>query len=395
MNAATFRIVLLVSFAHALVHAFEVSLPSVEQMIGEDFGVQKEETGLLGTVWRIPFGCGALLAGWLADRYGSKPLLLIFLGGCVATSLVSSWAPSLEVVFIAMFAMGSFASIYHPAGLAIISRETRVENRPAALGWHGIFGSVGFTCAPLLAALAFSTAAVSWRQYYILLTIPAGLTAFLLAITLRENRSPERLIAQGEPGSGETPPEPIPGAFYYLVMVGALSGFVYAGFMHFLPRYMDTAFQGQSAIPAEGQRNYLAAIVLAFAVIGQAMAGRFARPGSMHRQLSFILLANVPCLVGMAVAEGPWRLAAACLFALIHFMNQPIYNSLIADYVPSARRSTGYGFSNMMCFGIGALGPSFAGLMKTDLATYGGLAAIIFLAAVLAWFLAPAHREVS
>ncbi len=398
MNAATFRIVILVSLAHALVHVFEVSLPSVEQMIGQDFGVGKEQTGLLGTVWRIPFGCGALAAGWLADRYGSKRMLLVFLGGCVLTSLMAYQAPSLNVVFLAMFAMGCFASIYHPAGLALISRETRPENRPAALGWHGIFGSIGFTCAPLLAALAFSVGSLSWRDYYVVLCIPTVVIAFLLATTLKETPPDEAVEPETTPNFEEPslPEEAIPGVFYFLVLVGALSGFVYAGFMHFLPRYMNHALDGYQDylnLPAAGMRNYLAAIVLGFAVIGQAFAGRFARPGIMERQLSLVMLANAPCLLWMAVAEGPWRLAAACLFALVHFMNQPLYNSLIAEYVPSKRRSVGYGFSNMMCFGIGALGPLFAGSMPSDLWTYGGLAAVITLAGLLAWILSRSIHQ--
>ena len=392
MSAATFRIVLLVSFAHALVHAYEVSLPSVEQMIGDDFKVGKEETGLLGTVWRIPFGAGALLAGFLADRYGSKPLLLVFLGGCVATSLVSYWSPTLDVVFVAMFAMGCFASIYHPAGLALISRETRPENRPQALGWHGIFGSLGFTCAPLLAAMAFSVASLNWRQYYVVLCIPTILIALLLAGTLKETKkrdpsSEEEPLEEKQTFEEDNEAANIPGIFYFLVLIGSLSGFVYAGFMHFLPRYLNSALLERSSLPAEGLRNYLAAIVLGFGVIGQAVAGRFARPGRMGKQLSFVMLANAPCLVAMALAEGPWRLAAACVFAMIHFMNQPLYNSLIAQYVPAHRRSMGYGFSNMMCFGIGALGPLFAGFMPTDQATYCGLAAVVTVAGMLAWFL--------
>lgn len=389
MSSTTFRLVILVSFAHALVHAFEVSLSSVEQLIADDFGVTKEATGLLGTVWRVPFGCGALLAGWLADRYGSKRLLLTFLGGCICTALIAHWAPSLSVVFGAMFGMGCFASIYHPAGLALIARETRPENRPAALGWHGIFGSAGFTCAPLLAALAFSVASLSWRDYYVVLCVPAVIIAFLLGITLRETQTEELPSPNPSQANDQDPagPERIPGIFYFLVLIGALSGFVYAGFMHFLPRYLDTSLNEFFSIPSAGLRNYLAAIVLACGVIGQAFAGRIARPGVMERQLSLVILANAPCLIAMALAEGPWRLAAACLFATVHFMNQPLYNSLIAQYVPSSRRSMGYGFSNMMCFGIGALGPLFAGLMPTNQLTYCGLAGVICLPGILAWIL--------
>ena len=81
MSPATFRLVLLVSLAHAMVHTFEHSLPAVEQMIGDDFEVGKERTGGLGTIWRLPFGLGALLAGYLADRFGSKRLLIVYLLG--------------------------------------------------------------------------------------------------------------------------------------------------------------------------------------------------------------------------------------------------------------------------------------------------------------------------
>ena len=62
MNSQTFRLVLLVSFAHAMVHMFEHALPAVELMIAEDLEVTKTQTGVLGTAWRLPFGLGAL---WL------------------------------------------------------------------------------------------------------------------------------------------------------------------------------------------------------------------------------------------------------------------------------------------------------------------------------------------
>ena len=65
-------------------------------------------------------------------------------------------------------------------------------------------------------------------------------------------------------------------------------------------------------------------------------------------------------------------------------MNQPVYNSLIAEYVPRARRSLGYGFNNTLCFGIGGFGPAFAGFMKDDRWTYGGLAVIAAITGVLA-----------
>jgi len=383
MNRATFRLVLLVSCAHALVHVFELSLPSVELMIGEEFHVGRDQTGMLGTAWRLPFGLGALLAGWLADRFGSKRMLLVYLGGCSGMALLAHWAPSLAALFAVMFGMGCFASVYHPAGLALISTETDAENRPAALGWHGVLGSIGIAAAPFLAALVFHTGTVTWRQYYAMLVIPAVVIACLLLFSLKQppKSAERRADSTRKPATGS---EARWGAFLLLVVIGMSMGFTYAAFMHFLPRYLDRVDMNSPNVSAESFRNYLTAFVLLFAAIGQGVAGKIARPGRLEPLFALILFATVPPLVWMSLAEGQTRLWAACSLALVHFMNQPVYNSLIAEYVPRERRSLGYGFSYTLCFGIGGLGPTYAGFMKDDRWTYGGLAVIAAIGGLLA-----------
>lgn len=412
LNPATFRLVILVSCAHAMVHTFEHALPAVEQMIGADFGVGREETGALGTVWRLPFGLAAMLAGWLADRYGAKRLLIVYLLGCVGTAALAAWAPSLVILFGAMFAMGSFASIYHPAGLSLISRETTAENRGAALGWHGIFGSLGIASAPFLASIVFSTGLVGWRGFYLVLTVPALVIAAMLTRMPVHSRETSREVADAasfgspshRPNAGsvrhETPAqERIPWRpFLMLVAAGAMSGFVYAGFLQFLPRYLNDTGIRPSGWSAASFRNALATVALLCAAVGQGVAGRFADPDRLEKQLVWILLGNVPPLLWMAVAVGPWRIVAACLLSFIHFMNQPIYNSLVARAVPAARRSTGYGFSNMVCFGIGAFGPLVAGVLPTErlmYATLGGVAATAAAIAMLVNFSSFGEDELS
>ncbi|MBD3672067.1 MAG: MFS transporter [Planctomycetaceae bacterium] len=397
MNSQTFRLVLLVSFAHAMVHMFEHALPAVELMIADDLEVTKTQTGVLGTAWRLPFGLGALLAGWLTDRYGSKRMLLVYLVGCMMTALGVWWAPSWLWLFVMMLAMGTFASIYHPAGLSLLSRETTPETRGKALGWHGIFGSLGIALAPFLASVVFSTGTVDWREYYLVLIPPAFLIAVLL-LRLKVTSEPARDQPRTDSKATEPPSNhPIPWKrFLLLVMAGALSGFVYASFLHFLPRYLDKTGLRPDGWSAESFRNSLATITLLCAAVGQGIAGRIADPSRLHRQLTTILLLNVPPLVWMAFADGPFRLLATCLLALIHFMNQPIYNSLIAEMIPDSRRSTGYGFSNLMCFGIGAFGPGLTGLILTDRAMYLTLAAIATFSGLISftlWRVPRADRD--
>lgn len=386
LPASTFRLVLLISCAHALVHTFELALPAVEQMIGDEYGVGKSATGTLGMVWRLPFGLGAVLAGFLADRYGSRPLLIVYLVGCSVTAVLARWAPTFNALFMVMLAMGCFASIYHPAGLSLISRETTPETRGKALGLHGIIGSLGIAGAPFGAMLLFSSGNLGWRDYYLILTLPAMLIAARLLLDELRYRKESRLAPAMS--AGEVMPEEAIRWSRYLLLVsaGALSGFVYGAFMHFLPRYLDTAgLRPEDWTPASF-RNALAAVVLACGAVGQGIAGRLCRPGRLELLLVLVLFGNVPPLIWMAFAEGPSRFVAACVLAVIHFMNQPVYNSLIAQHIPASRRSLGYGFSNMMCFGIGAFGPYFAGQFMGDTAVYGGLAAVATAAGLFATY---------
>ncbi len=393
MTRTAFRLILLVSCAHALVHVFELALPSVEQMIGEDLvgktaAENKAATGTLGMAWRLPFGLLAMVAGWMADRYGSRRLLIVYLGGCIITAIAAANSHSMPPLFISMLVMGCFASIYHPAGLSLISRVTTPETRGRALGWHGIFGSIGITAAPMGAAMLFGTGWLGWRGYYMALCVPAVVIALLVLVSIRRVSSTREPDSQAGPVSEENGPFQR-GPYMLLVTSGALSGFVYGAFLHFLQRYLDGAGIRPESVSAESFRNLLAAVTLSFAVGGQWLAGRLARPGRLEWLQVAILAASAPCLVLMGLATGWFCLVSACSFAFIHFMTQPVYNSLIAQLVPSRHRSTGYGFSNMICFGIGGLGPLIVGQSTDNLLIYCGLAAVVglstLLAAILWW----------
>jgi MFS family permease len=257
---------LFVSCAHALVHVYELSLPSVEQLVDAEFHVGKATSGNLATCFRLPFGLLALPVGWLVDRYGAKPLLTTYLVGCGLAAAAASMTTSLPMLYVVMFAMGSFASMYHPAGLALISHETTLANRPRALGLHGIFGSAGIGSAPFLAMTAFALGA-SWRQYYALLAIPGLALGLWFALRLHP-QSAARSSKPSTDAANAVAEQPQWLSFFLITLFGTVSGFIYAAFLTFLPRYLDAA--GFSIFPGRpaATRNLLAGCVLTVGMIG-------------------------------------------------------------------------------------------------------------------------------
>jgi FSR family fosmidomycin resistance protein-like MFS transporter len=384
MSPATFRLVLLVSCAHALVHVYELAYPSVESLMRGHYQIDKAVAGQLGNTWRLPFGLGAMFVGLLVDRFGAKWLLVAYLLGCAATAGLIAAQPELPLLFGAMFLMGSFASVYHPAGLALISHETRPEHRPMALGYHGVLGSLGIAAAPFLAAACLSLMNNWWPGYYVVLTVPGVLLAVLIACRLQEHhRSVPRASDEN------LPPDSFPKLrFAVLTLSGALGGFVYAALMTFLPYYLRDLPWRPTALDDMSFRNYLTGVVLLIGMAGQYLAGRVARIDRLEWQLGGVLLAQAPLLVCMGMATGGLRVAAAGSVALVQFMQQPLYNGIVADYVPRHRRSLGYGISNTMAFGVGSFGAWYAGAVASEEVMYSSLAAFTVVSALLVLLLA-------
>ncbi|MBW3600781.1 MAG: MFS transporter [Planctomycetes bacterium] len=379
--ATATTLILLVCCAHAMAHFFELSFPSVEPLAARDYGVGTVATGWLIFCFRMPWGFGALAAGALVDRYGAARMLAAYLwAGGLCCILIGLAAP-LPALFVLMFAMGAAASIYHPAGLALISHVTTPENRGRALGMHGVFGSVGIGAAPLLAWAAISSG-FSWERYFWMLAVPAAILGALFVLYSLRNGDPGHAARTAAPGKTEDAADWL--SFAGLSTIGVLQGMVYAGALSFLVRYLSEVNVTDS-LRAAGNVDQAAlwtSGVLFVGCIGQYFAGRIAHPAKLERQLTVVTLLNAPCLAAMAFAEGWGRVAAAGTFALVHFMYQPLYNSLVSKYTPRRRRSFGYGMSFTMTFGLGGFGAALAGYLAEDWQKYGALAALSTLAAI-------------
>ncbi len=396
MNGAVLRIVLFVACAHAMVHVYEVSLPSVEQEIAQEYfpndaEAGKKFTGRLSNYWRLLWGVGALAAGWLVDRFGSSRMLTIYLIGCGVMCVAAGWTRSQSQLLPIMIGMGALAAIYHPAGLALISHSTTPDTQPRALGIHGIFGSLGIGAAPILAWVMLSSG-FTWRAFYWALAVPGFLLGLAFVIVSRRMNALS-LIDERTASQKAADDSADWGSYGTLVIYSFLMGFVYSALVSFLPRYLSAAGIELFHSSSENTGKLLASCTLWIGCVGQFLAGRYARAKVLELQLMWITVGNVPFLLWMAVAEGWQRAMAAAGLALVHFMQQPVYNSLIAKYSPRHRRSLCYGVSFAMAFGMGSFGASFAGQTQSNRIIYGSLACMAALGSVISLILHIRNRR--
>jgi MFS family permease len=430
-------IVALVMLAHAMVHTYELSIPIFVSIWLVEFEVlplgvtQLEVTaatlGAVVTAGYGLFGAGALPSGVLVDRIGSARLITLCLFGMGGSFVLLGLAPNLLVVAIALLLWGAAASVYHPAGLTLLSKG--VEERGTGFAYHGIAGNVGTGLGPLVAAIALLF--VEWTVVAVVLAVPA-LFAGVYAIraqfdetaAVAEQRTAgvaaddrdgdysddggDARTAGGVDSFAEFAVESrrlFAGAFALVFVVVMASGLYYRGILTFLPNVLEpfpefapvplTALLPPAVTDALGvapdsvrslnPERYFYSGLLIVGVLGQYLGGKLIDRVRVEYGLAggFGLLVVLALVFLPAATAGlvPLLIVGAVLGAALFFV-QPFYQATVAEYSPPGTRGLSYGFTYLGVFGVGALGGTVAGVILTYatpavlFATLAGFAAV-------------------
>jgi MFS family permease len=389
----------LVMLAHAMVHTYELSLPLLLLVWATEFPtvsvplVGSFETtafvlGAVLTAGYAPFGLGALPGGVLADAYGSKRLIVACLVGMGVSFVGLALSPNLLGVAFALLVWGVAASVYHPSGLALISKG--VDERGSAFAYHGMAGNLGIALGPLFTAiLLFLTG--DWRVVVAVLGVPA-----LVGALAASRISVDETAAVAATDGGETQPDDTKSAkadgsitslsqfladsrtmfaslFVFAFGVAMFSGLYYRGVLTFLPDLLSSFEQLQPIEVAGYPRSlepdqYFYSGLLMVGVLGQYVGGKLTDriPVSLGLVGGYGTLA-VLALVFLPVATSGLvgLLAIGALLGFFLFMVQPFYQATIAESTPPEARGLSYGYTYLGVFGIGALGGTVAGGVLT------------------------------
>ena len=384
MDSAERRIVTFTAGSHALVHTYELSIPILLTVWIAEFSTTAAVLGIIVTVGYGLFGVGALPGGILVDRYGSKPLILTCLAGMAGSFILVSLAPNLLTLAIAIAVWGVTASVYHPAGLSLISKS--IDKRGTALGYHGIGGNLGIALGPLATALLLL--AFDWRVVAAALTIPAvAVAAYGVTVDVDTALSDTdgSASADGDDTRRDISLASIADDTRLLLASGFLlvfifvtfSGLYYRTFLTFLPDLLGNIFDGLIDIqlidpdsPYADEfdiAQYLYVAILMVGVFGQYLGGRIA--DSIPPERGLILLMSVLAVLALlfvpASATTATFVAVSLLLGVALFTIQPITQSTVAAYSPSKARGISFGYVYLGIFGVGSLGAALAGIILT------------------------------
>ncbi|OAQ54019.1 sugar transporter [Natrinema mahii] len=393
--------------AHATVHWFELAIPIFLVVWLEAFEISIAVAGIAVAAGYALFGLGALPAGLLADRYGPKRLVLACLVGMSVSFVGLSLATSIYGIAAALICWGVTASVYHPAGLALIS--TGVEDRGTVFAWHGIAGNLGIALGPF--ATATLLLALDWRLVAVALSVP-GAVATLYG--LRARFDPTAAVANDGESVGslsaaefaDTSRSLFAGSFLLVFAVVTVVGLYYRGVLTYLPELLNglpalAGIEPPAALEELSLGDYFYVALLVAGMAGQYVAGKLTSRVPVARGLAVVFVGLAVLAVAFVPVSGlgllPILLYCGVLgFAL--FAIEPFYQEAVAVYTPPDARGLSYGYTYLGMFGLGSLSIALGGYLldhATTAALFVTLAAIALLGAGIAVKLLFSPRPVT
>jgi FSR family fosmidomycin resistance protein-like MFS transporter len=365
------------NLGHAFTHLFTIIYATAVLYLPGVFGMPYGELLGLSSIGLILYGVAALPAGWLGDRWSQTGMMVVFFIGVGMGSITTGFAQTPTHLLLGLSAIGLFASIYHPVGIAWLIAGARKQGM--TLGINGVFGSAGTAIGPVFVGVMIDW--VSWRAAFIVPGAISILLGLVLAWTWKRG-----LIADAKADRApQAPPErgAIIRVFFILSMTMTCSGFVYTGLTNTIPKVFELGL-GSLSDGGYTQIGFFVSSVLGAAAFSSVLGGWLAdRYSARAIYVAFWSLSAVS--VFFMVQSTGVALLGVTLIAMVAITTfGAAENMLVARYTPFKWRSLAYGAKFVLALGVGGLTVHLAGALYDHTGSFELLYALFSLTGVLA-----------
>lgn len=179
-----FATISIVSAAHFISHLLQLALAPLFIAMRADLGLSFTELGVVLSLFYLFSGGGQVVAGILVDRFGAHRLLI----GGMALQSAAIGAMGLAPDYLSLLLLGALAglgnSVYHPAGLSILSHKISPRRLGRAFALHVVGGSIGYAASPVVTGTlgllyGWRVALIATGLFCLIVTV-----GFLLALPL-------------------------------------------------------------------------------------------------------------------------------------------------------------------------------------------------------------------
>jgi MFS family permease len=391
LNREEKKILSFAASSHHLVHLYEGVIPPLIPILLTEFNTDYFHLGIVVTIFSYTFGLGALPAGYLSDRIGSKELIVIYLFGAGILSILVLPIHTIITYGTIMGCIGLFCSLYHPAANTLISHAFQQKGKAFAI--NGIAGSLGIAVVPVFSAWIGSF--LGWRVPHMIFGL-FGITIGCFALTMPK-RSFSKVITDFKEDQKVDPKKRAYLNLVLFYLTACFLGITYRGTMTFLPAYMGQNVQlSFIKLDAVAIGGTIATVALVFGGVGQYIAGHLVDRYKVEKLYFGVMIIATVWVFLMSESKNVMLIISAVLYALFYFGTQPIQNYIISGYLPKHRHGLGFGIHFFLTFSVGSTAAAISGYIADRfglVSVFHVMATCLLFSALLAGVLMMRTRE--
>lgn len=355
---------LLLNLGHFLDHLFMLIFATVAALaLHREWGVSYGDLLNFATPGFIAFGIFSLPSGWLGDKWCRDGMMVVFFIGIGLASIATSYASSPFEVGLGLFIIGTFASIYHPVGLALVSIHWK--NTGMRLAANGVWGNMGVGSAALLTGYMIDT--TDWRLAFFIpgcFSVFCGFVYYFLrrdiisasSFSFRDNDLEEE--KNGKASIADLRKQPLFMRILIIIFTTTIvTSILFQSTSFALPKIFDERVQTFAKDTLDwvqlnhlsGEVNVatmigvLAFIVFAIASFGQLIVGYFLDTYGPRAVYMFLAALQFVCFALMPGLQDEWAFIIALGFMLGAFGQIPINDFILSKIVSDKYRARIYG----------------------------------------------------
>ena len=335
---------LFLNLGHFYDHLFLLVFATVAALaLAGEWGLSYSELIPYATPGFIAFALCSLPAGWLADKWSREGMIVIFFIGIGASSIATALAETPVQIGAGLLAIGVFAAIYHPVGIAMVVHGRVKTGVPLAI--NGIFGNMGVACAALITGFLIDHA--GWRSAFVWPGVVSILTGIAYLVFVRAGRA----AREADRASGAAARKAAAGhlaldrptilrVLAVVLFTTAIGGLIFQSTTFALPKVFDERLQDLGA--SATMIGWYAFIVFAVAAFAQLAVGYLVDRHSIRGIFALVAALQAAFFFLMSQVSGALALLVAMAFMLAVFGQIPINDVLIGRVTRNEWRSRVY-----------------------------------------------------
>ena len=352
------------NWAHAIDHFVLGIYPTV--VIGLEVVYRRPYSELiaLATAMFVAFGVFSLPAGWLADRWSRRNMMVAFYIGCGVALGAAAFAPNLTVLAAALFGLGLFAAIYHPVGMAMLIEISQARGR--TLAFNGVCGNLGVALAAGVTGILASW--FGWRAAFVVpgvLCIATGI-AYLWLVA----GDTHQIAARKKTAEVALSPRAALGMFMLFIVISIMSGLVFNTVLVALPKLVDEQLGNSVDLMVVGG---LATAVFMCGALAQLAVGRLVERMSAPMLFAAVVTVQFFAILLAAHASGALLLLALALAMAAIYGQVTVGDIVVARFTADAWRGRIYAVRYFLNFTSSAIAVGMIALLHDR----GGFALVL------------------